>query len=78
MVTLHKTLAALALGLAVTAGVSPALAQGRANYIGEVTPARAAALRACTAQENKFVEYNWGSQEVEIYRACMAQHGQPE
>jgi len=80
MVPFNKTLAALVLGLAVAVGVSPALAQGRADDSGDgsITAARASALRACTARESKDVEYNWGVQAIEIYRSCMAEHGQME
>ena len=87
MAMIHRALPALALalplGLVVTAGVSPALAKGRAqaDYNGggyPVTVARAAALRECSVREARYTEYLWGSIEVEIYRACMAEHGQPE
>jgi hypothetical protein len=80
---IHKAVVALALGLAVTAGVSPALAKGHAEagYNGggyPITEARAAALRVCSGGESRFVEYNWGVSEIDNYRACMAEHGQPE
>jgi hypothetical protein len=88
MIKFNKTLAALALGLAVAAGVSPALAkrhaeyaEPRADYNGggyPITAARAAALRECTALESQYPEYDWGIQESTIYRACMAEHGQME
>ena len=74
---IHRALAALAFGLIVTAGVTPALAQGsaQADYNGV---ARAVALRACSAREARYVDYLWGSIEVQIYRACMAGKGQQE
>jgi hypothetical protein len=87
MATIHKALMALAialaLGLVVTAGASPALAKGRAqaSYNGggyPITAARAAALRACTAREAQYPDYLWGVTEIQIYRSCMAEHGQPE
>ena len=87
MTTIHKALMALAvalsLGLVVTAGGSPALAKGRAqaSYNGggyPITAARAAALRACTAREAQYPDYLWGVTEIQIYRSCMAEHGQPE
>jgi hypothetical protein len=87
MATIHKALMALAtvlaLGLLVTAGASPALAKGRAqaSYNGggyPITAARAAALRACTAREAQYPDYLWGVTEIQIYRSCMAEHGQPE
>jgi hypothetical protein len=87
MATIHKALMALAtvlaLGLVVTAGAAPALAKGRAeaSYNGggyPITAARAAALRACTAREAQYPDYLWGVTELQIYRSCMAEHGQPE
>jgi len=89
MAPIHRAVLALVLGLTVTAGVSPALAKGHpeagyhaeASYNGggyPITAARAAALRACSAGESRFVEYNWGVSEIDNYRACMAEHGQTE
>jgi hypothetical protein len=83
MVPFHKTLATLALGLAVIAGAAPALAHGRAEaaYNGggyPITAARAAALHECSAREAQYSEYDWGVTEIQVYRSCMAEHGQPE
>ena len=87
MATIHKALMALAtvlaLGLVASAGASPALAKGRAqaSYNGggyPITAARAAALRACSAREAQYPDYLWGVTEIQIYRSCMAEHGQPE
>ena len=61
-----KSLAVLALGLAVTALASPSYAQ-RAGR--DVSAARAAALHACSGFADE-----WGY----AYRACMAEHGQAE
>ena len=88
MATIYKALMALATALALglvsaPAGASPALAKGRAqaSYNGggyPITAARAAALRACTAREAQYPDYLWGVTEIQIYRSCMAEHGQPE
>jgi hypothetical protein len=83
MVTLRNILTALTLGLAVTATVAPAYAKGHAeaSYNGggyPITAARAAALRECSGREAKYPEYLWGVTEIQVYRACMAEHGQPE
>jgi hypothetical protein len=43
-----------------------------------ISAARAAALRECTAREARFSEYLWGDTEIQVYRSCMAEHGQPE
>ena len=64
--------AALAVGLVVvTAVVSPAFAY-------PVSAARAQALRECSARQQKDLEYLWGMQQDDIYRACMAENNQPE
>ena len=39
---------------------------------------RAEALRACNAAASRFVQYNWGEQQSDVYRACMAEHGEAE
>jgi hypothetical protein len=66
MTILKKRLAVLALGLAVTALVSPSSAQEAGRG---VSAARAAALHACSGSADE-----WGY----AYRACMAEHGQAE
>jgi len=83
MVTLQKTLLALALGLSVAASVAPAYTKERAQASNNgggypITAARAAALRECTGREAQYPEYLWGVTEIQVYRACMAEHGQPE
>jgi hypothetical protein len=67
MIISKKCLAALALGLSVTALASPSYAQVTDR---ETSAARAAALRECSY----FNDSDWDY----AYRACMAQHGQQE
>jgi hypothetical protein len=43
-----------------------------------MSAARAQAIHECTAKAGKYVEHTWGDNEIYIYRACMADHGQPE
>ena len=44
-----------------------------------MTPERVQALRDCTAVEQKMgSQSTWGVQQIEVYRACMTQHGQAE
>jgi hypothetical protein len=43
-----------------------------------VSPARAAAVHECSVQAQRYPETTFSSLEVELYRACMAQHGQVE
>jgi hypothetical protein len=39
---------------------------------------RAEALRTCNAAANRFVQYTWGEQQSDVYRACMTEHGEAE
>jgi len=39
---------------------------------------RAEALRACNAIANRYLQQTWGDQQGDIYRACMAEHGEVE
>jgi hypothetical protein len=74
-------LTALVAGLALTTAISTGFAQDRSTLLRDpdrVGAARAQALRTCTALEEQYREHSWGIQEAQIYRACMAQHGQPE
>ena len=75
MAILNKRLAALALGLAVTALASPSYAQGSGV---KISPARAAAIHACSVLAGRYIQHTWGNWELYTYRACMAEHGQPE
>jgi hypothetical protein len=95
MTSFMRILGAIALGLAVAAGASPAFASTHGHIVRSpvysdapssayngggypITAARAAALRECTALESLYPEHDWGVQEIDIYRACMAEHGQVE
>jgi hypothetical protein len=64
----------LALGLLVG---STALVQA-ANAVTPISKARMKALQECTVLEDKYAQYTWGVQQLDLYRACMAQHGQQE
>jgi hypothetical protein len=70
-----RQLAGIALGLAVAVTVvTPSVAQR-----GKVTTAaRAKALRECSIAADRFIQHTWGDFEIDVYRACMARHGQPE
>jgi len=58
----------------------PALAQpGPPNLNPRVsTDARAAAILECNAVARRYTQYLWGNMEIDLYRACMTQHGQKE
>ena len=92
MIDFRKVSTALALGLAVAAA-TPALAAPRAYHPGynaraQAIPGdmsgdvmsgnRAAALRECNAKAEPLKQYTWGDQQLEVYRSCMAEHGQVE
>ncbi len=86
--TKRHSIAAFALAAALAAGAAPASAQTADSFdanleaIGPRLAARAAeraqALRECNGQSERLTNYTWGSQQLEVYRACMARHGQPE
>ena len=83
----------LALALSFAGAASPALAKQRAAHpgydaqaraVGDIgdasitTGPRAAALRACNEQADRLVEYSWGNESSDRYRACMSERGQME
>ena len=78
---------ALSLGLALAAA-TPALTKDRASRSGfgaraealggEVAGQRASILRECNDESAGYKEYTWGEGQSDLYRACMAGHGQPE
>ncbi len=73
--TFNRRFAALAFAVAATGfAVGPALAR----TVDDVGPQRGAALRDCTALEQRYSESTWGNLESYKYRACMAEHGQME
>jgi hypothetical protein len=68
------------MGVAATPGVARTVAQPPAWSVDEtaqVSAARAAALRECNARVRPYIQRIWGVTELEIYRACMAEHHQP-
>ena len=81
MLTFRNILAAAALGLAVTATPALAMRHQAGTVYNEgfpISAARAAALRTCTAREAQYPDYLWGVTAIQIYRSCMAEHGQME
>ena len=75
MINFKKGLAALAVIVAVGAAASPSYAQGGGVRI---SAQRAQALHECSVRAARYPQYLWGNQELFTYRACMAEHGQPE
>jgi hypothetical protein len=69
-------LSAALVALAVGASATPGFAQRSEG--DQIDSARAQALRECSRLEQRYSEPSWGHQEIDVYRACMARHGQPE
>ena len=71
---MYKPLAAF-IGFAVVACAAPALAQTRIDH---VRAARAFVIQECNRAATG--EYPWFEDvnRADAYRACMAEHGQPE
>ena len=76
MINFKKGLAALAVIVAVGAAASPSYAQVGGGV--KISAQRAQALHTCTVRAARYPQYLWGNQELYTYRACMAEHGQPE
>jgi hypothetical protein len=45
---------------------------------GQISAARAAALRVCSRLAARYPQHEWGNTEIHLYRTCMARHGQQE
>jgi hypothetical protein len=69
MQRIGKSLAVLALGLAVSTVATPSFA---------MSGARSTALHQCTRRAGKLKQYVWGDHQIDKYRACMTKHGQRE
>ena len=87
MINLKTTATGFAFALAFAGAVSPALAKdrapragfdARAEAVGEAVNVRAEAIRACNDETASKRDYLWGTQQIDEYRACMAERGQPE
>ncbi len=69
---LKHYIAVMLVGAAMLMPSVPSQAQGR------VDGARAAAIHACSVLAQRYPETTYSSTEFELYRACMAEHGQVE
>jgi hypothetical protein len=45
---------------------------------GGMSSARAKALQDCSDTSGKFTQHSWGITQSQLYRACMAGHGEAE
>jgi len=61
------------LGLITIASTAPAFAQTNGD---RMSAGRGAAIRECNRAATKYPDYLWGDFEIDVYRSCMAQHGQ--
>jgi hypothetical protein len=84
VLTLATTGAALGKQRAPRAGFD-ANAQAIGSELDAIGPGLAAraerrmdALRQCSKEAEPFKDYTWGEEQSARYRACMAEHGQPE
>jgi len=75
MSIVRKFLPGIVVGLAVAAAASPSFAQRGEDGM---SAARARALRECNDMASKFTQHTWGDTQIDQYRSCMMQHGQPE
>ena len=66
---------------------SPQAAYGAVTSFGSPTArdaqiaargTREAALQECSIESRQYTETTWGDMQMQKYRACMMQHGQPE
>ena len=64
-----KSLAVLALGLAVSTIATPSFA---------MSGTRTKAVHVCTKQAGKLKQDVWGDHQIAKYRTCMTQHAQKE
>jgi hypothetical protein len=77
MIITGKRLAAGLLAAAIGLAATPSMAVTIDGTV-HMSAARAAALRECHERARPYVQYDWGVTELQIYRACMAEHHQPE
>jgi hypothetical protein len=71
--TIVKRVAMLALGPII---IAPAFTQTNGD---RMTAGRAAAIRECNRAAEKYPNATYGATfEINVYRACMTQHGQQE
>jgi hypothetical protein len=68
------------LGLATTIAALLFTAVPLASAVADVqiSAARAAALQQCNRLAARYPLHDWGNTQIQLYRSCMAQHGQQE
>jgi hypothetical protein len=82
MTITRRCLLPIVLAATMGLGVTPSFARKSDGTVFDgtvrVSAARAAALRECNARARPYIQRDWGVTELQIYRACMAEHNQPE
>jgi hypothetical protein len=76
MMTIGKCLSAAVLAATISLAATPSFAWTDGTV--HMSAARAAALRECSARAAPYIQRDWGVTEGQIFRACMAEHHQPE
>ena len=74
MHTIKRTLAGLALGLAIAAAASPSLGRPADNW--DTNSARDAAIHDCSMAASKWSNTMWQTSQFHAYSNCMMEHGQ--
>ena len=72
--------AATKLGLATTIAALWLTAVPISNAAADVqiSAARAQAIQQCNRLASRFPLHDWGNTQIQLYRSCMARHGQQE
>jgi hypothetical protein len=72
--------AATTFGLATTVAALWMAAVPFAGAVADVqiSAARAQAIQQCNRLAARFPLHDWGNTQIQLYRSCMAQHGQQE
>ncbi len=93
MLIKSNQMAAICLMIAVIAVTSPAIARSGAHHAGYHAHAqatggdlgsgvmsvdRAADIRVCNVIASRWSQYTWGVTQLQQYRICMFERGQPE
>jgi hypothetical protein len=73
MTAMTKLFAAVAFSAAVAAAASPSFAQRAENGM---SGGRVKALHECNAEAGKMTQSTSASIQLDMYRACMMQHGE--
>jgi len=73
MIISTKYIAAVAVAFVVIASPSFAHKGGL-----QMSAARAAAIHECNTKAEKYTITTWGNTQLQVYRACMAEHHQVE